>query len=357
MSKTLYIQYAIPFGDEGWVGPRMTFYQWLPDGENEGLIRQKNNITVRLWVDKDCIANLNQIDEEYISRWTNVSVNKVYVDIEILDVSEDLAEFIYHERDSPREVHHGISPEHEEYATLKNEYEALGLKVLKAALTAYNRFIAFARNYKAQHWLHERPFDENRLLTMNNAFRAKVRSEDHDWVRWCPPGTDTITIYAPGRETSIKREEWKQFQEFVASDSRPDITLELLANAQLLVAKGHRRSAIIEAVSALEIAVNNFAEKGKLDKLVTNDLLSRFDAKQLQSQIEHLGFSGSLRFLLPILFPAEVLPTEVLKNCQEAINIRHNVVHNKQRDVDEMKARPLIADVRRACEILMQHID
>lgn len=357
MSKILKVRYLIPFSDEEWVGPRMTFYQWLPDGENEFLIRQKDNTTARLWIDKDCVDSLTPVNEEYIRQWVNVSVNKVHVDIEITDVSEDLAAFIYNERDSPRNIHHDISPAHEEYSRLRSEYTALGLKVLKVALTTYNRFIAFARNHKSQYWLYERPLDENNMPSMNNFFLAKVDSKDHDWVRWCPPGTDMRTLHFSNGETSIKREEWKRLQEFVASDSRPNLILELLANAQLLIDEGHRRSAMIEAASALEIAVFKFSKKGKLDKLVNGDLSSRFDAKHLQSQIEHIGFSGSVSFLLPILFPPEVLPTEILNHCQEVIRIRNNVVHNGQRDVQEAIARPLIASIRRTCEVITQYIE
>src|SRR5256885_254267 len=114
MSEKLHVRHLIPFGDEEWVGPSMTFYKWLPDGESEVLVRQRDDITVRLWVDKDCVASLTPVDEEYISRWVNVSVNKVYVDVEISGVSDNLAAFIYHERDSPREIHHGVQPEDEE---------------------------------------------------------------------------------------------------------------------------------------------------------------------------------------------------------------------------------------------------
>jgi hypothetical protein len=332
-------------------------YQWLPDDKNECLIRQVDNITARLWIDKNCVNSLTPVDEENIRQWVNIPVNKVHVDITIADVCEELAAFIHDERERPRNIHHGISPDHEEYLRLSCEYEVLGLKVLKVALETYNRFIRFARNNKSQYWLHERPFEENQMPSMNNSFHTTVYLEDCDGVRWCPPGTDVITFEFYGEETSIKREEWNQFKEFVGSNSRPDLILELLANAQLLIDEGHGRSAIIEAVSALEIAVSSFSKKGKLDRLVTNDLLSRFDASQLQSQVKHMGFSGSLSYLFPILFPDEVLPIKILKHCQEVIQLRNNIVHNGQRDVVEKEARSLVASVRQTCEIITQYID
>jgi hypothetical protein len=210
-------------------------------------------------------------------------------------------------------------------------------------------------------------------IVLDIGFHAKVYSEGNDWVRWCPSSTDRITCYytvETGGKNSIKQEEWNRIQEFISSNSRPNLILELLANAQLLIDQGHGRSAIIEAASALETAVFSFSKKGsldklilsflkegKLDELVLDNLLLRFDANQLKSQIKEMGLSGSLRFLLPILFPAEVLPTEILNHCQTLILIRNNVVHNGQRDVDEEKARLLISSVRRTCEIITQYIE
>jgi hypothetical protein len=373
MSKTLRVQYLIPFSDEEWEGSCMTFHRWLPDGENECLIRQQDNITARLWFDGNCVASLYPVDKEEISKSIKVFVSKVYVDIRIANVSEELAAFIYDERDSPRNIHYGINPDHIEYSRLRSEYKILGWKVLKFALMTYNRFIAFARNNKAQYRLRERPLDENRMSSMDIGFHAKVYSEGNDWVRWCPSSTDRITCYytvETSGKNSIKQEEWNRIQEFISSNSRPNLILELLANAQLLIDQGHGRSAIIEAASALETAVFSFSKKGsldklilsflkegKLDELVLDNLLLRFDANQLKSQIKEMGLSGSLRFLLPILFPAEVLPTEILNHCQTLILIRNNVVHNGQRDVDEEKARLLISSVRRTCEIITQYIE
>ena len=355
MTKSLTIQYAIPLSDEDWGEPYVTFYQWLPSGASEALVRERGDYSARLWIDRECVVSLSPVDDEYLSRWVNITVGKVHVDVTVRNIPDELAKFIYDERESPREVHHGIEPEHADYEAFHNRYHDLGLEVLNFALTTYNRFIAFARNYKSQFWLPERPFDKNHVSSMNVAFRAKVRSEDYIWIRWCPPATDSLTVYSSGKETSVKQSDWSQVQEFVSGDSRPNLVLELLANAQLLIDEGRRRSAIIEAASALEIAVSEFAKTAKLNDLVVNDLLSRFDTGNLRSQIEHLGFSGSVRYLLPLLFPADVLPTEILKSCQQVIEIRNNVVHYGQRDVNPTKIRPLVADIRKACAILARY--
>lgn len=63
----------------------------------------------------------------------------------------------------------------------------------------------------------------------------------------------------------ISKSDWNDLKGFAASDSRPDLMLELVANAEQLAADGYHRSAIIEGVSALEIAVSSF---GRLPRLI-----------------------------------------------------------------------------------------
>ncbi|WP_250124929.1 hypothetical protein [Chroococcidiopsis sp. CCMEE 29] len=355
MTKSLTIHHEITVSDEEWLGPFITFNQWLPNEELEALIRERDNYIARLWIGRDCVASLEELEDNYISRWVNIRVRKVYVEVVVCNISEELAKFIYDERESSRGIHHGMGPDNGDYEKLSNQYHDIGLKVLEFALTLYNRFIAFARNHKHQFWLSERLFDENLLHFSNVAFRAKVRSEDYEWVEWCPPATDLITIYSSGEETSISKDDWHKLQEFVSGNSRPKLVLELLANAQLLIQENRRRSAIIEAVSALEIAVSEFAKSPKIDSFFTQELLSRIETNNLKSQIDHLGFSGTVKYLLPILFPKEVLPTETIKNCQQAIERRNNVVHYGQRDISPAEICPLVASVRSACEILTKY--
>ncbi len=356
MTENLTVRYTIPISDEEWGGPSVAFYKWLPDGEAEALVRERDDLTTRLWLNRDCVASLGKVDDDTISRWVNITISKVYIEVFARNVSDELARFIYDERESWKNIHHGLNPESEEYKKLSDQYHDLAVKVLEQALALYNRFIAFVRNYKHQFWLPERPIKRHLLSSQNVSFQAQVRSEDYGWVTWYPKSTASFTVYvSDDDDVSIKKEDWSEIQKFIASDSRPNLILELLANAQLLIQENKRRSAIIEAVSALEIAVSEFAESPRIDSFVTEEFLSRMEVNSVGSQIEHLGFSGTVRYLLPILFPREILSTEILNNCQQAIEVRNNVIHHGQRDVNSSRIRPLVSSIRSACEILAQY--
>lgn len=352
---TLTVRHLIPFGTEPWGARFVNFYQWAPAGESEALVRRTPAPETRLWFDRSCIDAMTPADDDYISRWVNVNVGKVYVDVLLDGIPDELALFIRDERDSPRMMHHGITSEQPEYRPLHDAYLELGIKVSEAALTTYNRFVAFMRNYKGQYWLSERPFDRDHISSRNNEFHARVCMENYDWVRWCPLHQDTNVPYGHGGKLSLRRDEWPTVQDFIFSNSRPSLVVELLANAQMLIDEGYRRSAIVDAVAALEQAVTTFSQSPRLDGLIPADTLPRIDVPNLKNQVEHMGFTGTMRYLLPLLFPKHILSTELLAQCQEVVDIRNTIAHRGQRDVSEEKVRPLVAALRHACEILAQY--
>jgi hypothetical protein len=227
----------------------------------------------------------------------------------------------------------------------------LGLKVHRAAIETFNRFVSYVRNHEGQWWLEEISSDPNRLLLENNAFQTVVRSSAFDWVRWCPPGGTLTTVEARLRG-AICESDWPPIAEFVASDRRPLLPLELLANADSLLHHGRRRSAVLEAVSALEVSIVRFSQAPRLGQLLPSGHRDRVATGSLYDQVEALGLRGSVRFLLPLLFTDEVLTTATIQACQEAVNLRNLVAHQGQRDIPEERVRYVIEHVRKACEVL-----
>ena len=71
-----------------------------------------------------------------------------------------------------------------------------------------------------------------------------------------------------------------------------------------------------------------------------------------------MGLSGSVRFLLPVILPEASVSTALLRKCFDAVDMRQNVVHNGQRDVDRVKLQSALESIRELClvlESLQQH--
>lgn len=346
MSKAINISLVIPLSDEDWGGPYITFYKWIPEDLSDAIVLSKNSKEISISIDKSCVSTLREVTDELISNWVNVSVAKINVEVVVKDVDEDLVGFIFDERESHKDIHHGLKPGEHEYGVLKERYQNLGIEVAEIALYAFNRVVSFARNAKGQYWLNEHKFNKNRLNSLNNQFQAKAKIDNGEWFRWCPPNVDRITIYSDIDEgAAIRREDWDSASDFVVSSNRPNLVFELIANSRQLFNRGHMRSSVIEAVAALEVAVSKFGSSTNIKKLSAITLTDRIDIDRLGTQMQHLGFSGSIRYLLPLLFPENVLPTNVLSKCYKALEVRNNVVHQGQREVSSDLVREILRDV------------
>jgi hypothetical protein len=183
-------------------------------------------------------------------------------------------------------------------------------------------------------------------------FQAQVQAENREWIPWYP--SSILEIHFQPLDTSryIARHDWPEAVNFITDVSRPNLVLELLSNSEALASSGYRRSAIIEAITALEVAVTRFADAPEIDSFLETSISSRVDVSALGNQVEHLGLSGTMRYLLPLLFSDSLLPTSLVSQCQQAIRIRGNVVHQGQRDIDPEILMPMLKSIRDTCNIL-----
>jgi hypothetical protein len=355
MSKNIVIRHNIPTVNKSGAESSINFYRWLPT-KKDALIVNKGNQIVKLWIDNSCVY-MEAPDKEKIKIWVNIPVCKVFVDIEVQDLSDELIRFIYDERDRPKNIHYGIKPGEGNYDELNNSYKKLGEEVLQSSLEVYNRFVAFVRNNKGQYWLSEHKFDKNRISSMNVEFNSKVSSNNCDWVRWCPPFVDNIIIILSDDDDkiSIKENEWKEINQFISGNSRLDLVLELLANTRSLIDAEYLRSAIIEAVSALEVAIDSFGEAPRIGDLLPNEQVGRLYLGNLGRTIEKIGLLPTVDFILPLLFPPTILPTEIIAQCRRAIELRNTIVHHGQRNIVEDETRSLINAVIEACKIIIEY--
>jgi len=67
-----------------------------------------------------------------------------------------------------------------------------------------------------------------------------------------------------------------------------------------------------------------------------------------------MGLTGSVSYLLPLLFPAKILSAEMLRSAREAIQQRQNVVHGGAREVHPDELQRFLRSLREFCDILGQ---
>lgn len=354
-NNSLKIQFTVPFGNKA-SNQSIVFSQWIPDNKSDILVKQYEGMTISLHFDIQCVSMIGEVTKKEIKNSNTNYVSKLYAVADICGISSELTSFIVNERDSASGKHHGIAPDNERYKYLNNEYRYLGETVIKAVNDVCNRLIEYARNNKGQFWLTTLNKDNKNLLNRNNSWRAEATINDGDKFRWIPPGTNLIQFDAMiPFESSIKESEWNAVQAYIASPSRTPLVFELMSNARYLLTEGHRRSAVLEVVSALEVATNDFFKSPNISALKTPEDASRIDFINLGNQSSHLGFSGSIRYLVPLVFSRDNLSDVILGKCYQAIEVRNNVVHAGQRNVGKELAIEIVNACVECCKILDQH--
>lgn len=267
--------------------------------------------------------------------------------VTVSNVADELADYImrtdYYRRGFD------FSPQEQR---LIDEYGALGERVYLFTLSRVNRLISYARVHKGQYWLEEYAIGADNMSHSFVSFDPAVTVDGSEWVRWVPYINQHIMVQMMDLSRFITRHDWDKVGEFVGGRSRPTLVGELLAGAESLADNGHRRSALTEAVTALEVAVSEFSRQPQADQAFGKLYADRMDVGSLKRQMEHMGLSGTVRYLLPLLFTEEQIPTETLKGCQSAITRRQTVVHQGQRDVRENEISVFLRSICELCSLL-----
>ena len=265
--------------------------------------------------------------------------------MKILSLPEELVDYIKRTASKP----------HPPEGIYQQEYRKLGKRVYLLALMNLNRLLNYVRSVKGQYWLQEYPIDKAEgLFGINIQFNTQALI-DSKWYRWFSDIKQLVNL--PGSLSNenarfIEQDIWPEVIEFVTSKRRSALVWALLAGSEWLAGIGHRRSALTEAVTALEVAISDFAKRSDIKEIFEPMVTERMNVASLKKWTGRMGLSGTVNYLFPLIIAEDKLPTDILRDCQEAINMRQNVVHNGQRDVSEHKLLTYIDSIRRFCLIL-----
>lgn len=342
----LIVTLKIPFDSESQEGQNavMKFTRWLPVGRDQGIVADDEDMRILLWFDEKCTWWTSQPTADELKKHVNINARYVNADIQINSLGAELLEYMQR-RDFSK------LPNKDDEA-LQLEYDKIAKSILISVLRRVNRLIAFARSHKGQYWLSEYKIDFDRLASYFNFFEGRGQVNNGPLFRFGPTQKEVTYITAGVESRFVTESDWPAFHDFVIGSSKPQLIGELLAGAEHLISIGHYRSAITEAVTALEVAVFKFASDCNADKAFAPHMAQRLALSSLKSQVEHLGLSATVNYLLPTILPEALLPASVISGCQFALSRRQNIVHNGQRSVQEGDAEFALSSIRTCCEIL-----
>ena len=114
MDKDILIRLEIPILTYDIVAtPAMIFSRWMPLTEEEFIIVQEEDATLKLWFDRSCLGHVSDVHD--ISCHTNILVSKVFADVTLHSLPDELVEYIQVTASRP---HPEPGPFQEKYAEL-----------------------------------------------------------------------------------------------------------------------------------------------------------------------------------------------------------------------------------------------
>jgi hypothetical protein len=342
--REIHVRMQIPVAVEHCVPvPNLIFTRWLPIAEQDSIECRKGRVRIRLWFDDTVAGRAVQESIDDLHKWNNPGAHFVWADAWVEDVPAELAEYIYSReyRESP----YGTNP------ALEENFRGVGNEIAEATIHAYNLLISHVRSFKGQYWLNEYEYDSDRSRATLQYFSAKTINSKQEWIPFLP-GSDVINVELMDDNRFITQADWEIIKEGVLSGRKPSLVGILLSGAEELMARGQSRSAITEAVTALEVALYKFASSPNAERLANSGSEFRRDLSGIKPRIDRLGLTTSVAYLLPILLPSDILPDDVLKDVGDAISARQNVVHNGQRQVALNDLARYMKGIRSICETL-----
>lgn len=287
------------------------FHLWLPQEASDAVVHETEGTTVRFIFE----SSRGKTTEE-LSKTVNNDSDVLRVSVH-KQISNELSTIIKN-RPGPSDR--------------SDQYRQLGDQIQNMIVERANRLIGYLRVRTGQYWLSELKTDPMNpgQFFMHAETVSKLDGQLVDF----DPDQRLLKVVGGfyGPERSVHREQWEDVRAFVSGETRLPLIELLLSNARKLASQGLSRNALIDAVTALEVAVNRFAEESG------HHLNSRFrsvdsSTGSIKSLMEKVGLRGAFAVAIPLLLTEEEFPAKLVNICKDAIELRNNLIHNGAREV------------------------
>jgi hypothetical protein len=335
------IRFRVRYEDHGFPSLHFEFTQWFPLGEDDAIKCTEDGISVQIHFDQKCIGNLQLEEVSQIPNYMNINTRAVLVTCQT-DVSNDLLKYM-----KDKDYRKFYDPAMD---NLESDYLKMAEKVLAAGVKRVNRLFSYVNNvhgFFACIPINATSGDIPSAMVRYNAhFRICGNAE---WMRFGPQKGRAIParIHMPMRYVS--KNDWSQIRDFVSGDEKMPNYKEIISAAKMLASAGFLRSAVTEAVAALEQCTKSFGARCGNGSAAPESVV---DGVNVADHIERLGFTCSFDVLLPLVLKPGVIQPGDHSLAKEAILIRHNIVHNLQRALNVTKVVKQITSIEKICDIL-----
>jgi hypothetical protein len=266
--QTLLLRFAVTLKDSDPRAPDSPngplFHRWIPDGEKDSITLEMpdQKAVLKLWFErrgheeKGVIVfddQRHEVKEEVMTKQAILDAGPLRGQLELRDLSaEDLKPI--------------------QGADVNDErYVALGKTVVtKLIYPSVSRLINILRTNYGQYWIAELERWDSRKWTLNRYCRLLDLECSLDsgstWTDFLPQKQRTMKVTVKVRVLGqyrdyLTKEVWPEISDAVAMGYEPSPAAFVLLQSHRLLRQGNLKYAIIEAVTALELAIHEFIRR------------------------------------------------------------------------------------------------
>lgn len=293
-------------------GPRFT--RWLPNGEENALtLLADNTAELTIWFKRHGKVvrgfikfehDSHDVPPDLMSRQGILDAGPLYGMLKLQNVSAEEIEAVVTGNQS------------------NGRYKKLGKRIGEILTRTVGRFITILRTNYGQYWLEEIEAWDSRRVSMGQYFSIWNARWSLDNVNWTDfqPDLCVVTVaatmpYGERLNEYIAESDWKIIQRLCTEQYEPPLAANLLVRCHRLLDQGQTKYALVEGISALELAIEAFVDRKlrSLRNLVQGD--NKFQDLRLVVKM------ALVANLVPVISAADIEATA------KAIETRNEVVH------------------------------
>lgn len=268
---TLYLKFAVVLEDFG-IEPYSVadgkrhhgplFHRWLPDGERNAITLPSGDprAILQVWFDRTGYVEEGRIKFDY---------ERSEVDPELIPLQDIL------DAGPLRGLIKIEEPDDEVLFALQENivggppYLNFGRKIYRMAHPQLNRFLAILRSNFGQYWISELSEWDPNEQSLGTYFSTIIQmrwsvdetGEWRDFVPQSPEATSSREVSAPPDYGNyLGAVDWNELQEVVRQDFVPSLAATTLVRTHRLIEEHVLKQALVEGVTALEIAINEYVQ-------------------------------------------------------------------------------------------------
>jgi hypothetical protein len=302
------------------------FHRWLPNGQEDAIVLDAGdpNAELKVWferrgyVDSGLIKfsyERREVDPEIVSKQAILDAGPLMGLLELRGLPQEQLVAIQEDK---------IGDDH---------YRAIGKKVANRLLyPPVARFLNILRVNYGEYWIRELEKWDSREESLGSycsttlSLKWSLDGGEH-WAPFCP---DKPVVQLRGRMRRtypgyLTEEDWQELAQTAQQEYEPSTAAYILARTHQLLDQDNLKHALIEGVSALELALSEFIRRKLHDSDLLVESIKAFWNSPLHSRVVSLA---------PIL---DTLSLQDIEHTVKAIKMRNEVVHEGWSPTDDAK--------------------